>query len=154
MHTPMGEDFENWANEISEDAFETQDEEYAELEKIMSNPLRAGVDGIDARHALIRLFNDESLSSDLLELSQGQGPDADARQVVLNWMKSHGMKIVASRVEQKLAQQTPAQPAPPPTQPAPAPQPVGASKADQSTPAPVSESNSLDFMRRLAGLVK
>ena len=154
MHTPMGEDFENWANEISEDAFETQDEEYAELEKIMSTPLRAGVDGIDARHALIRLFNDESLSSDLLELSQGQGPDADARQVVLSWMKSHGMKIVASRVEQKLSQQTPAQPAPPPTQPAPAPQPVGASKADQSTPAPVSESNSLDFMRRLAGLVK
>ena len=50
----MGEDFENWANEISEDAFETQDQEYAELEKIMSTPLRAGVDGIDARHALIR----------------------------------------------------------------------------------------------------
>ena len=154
MHTPMGEDFENWANEISEDAFETQDQEYAELERIMSTPLQAGVDGIDARHALIRLFNDESLSSDLLELSQSQGPDADARQVVLNWMKSHGMKIVASRVEEKLAQQTPAQPAPAPTQPAPQQQPVGATTMDQQVQAPVAESNSLDFMRRLAGLVK
>jgi hypothetical protein len=159
IHTPMGEDFENWANEISEDAFETQDQEYAELEKIMATALRVGQDGVDARHALIRLFNDDGLDQELTKFSQEQGPDADARQLVLSWMKQNGMKIVASRIEAKLAQaQAPAQPTPGTQSPVPQQQPqqqVAAPGTDQQVQPPVAESKDpLDFMKRLAGLVR
>ena len=154
----MGEDFENWANEIAEDAFETQDQEYAELQKIMSSALRVGQDGVDARHALIRLFNDDSLDQELTKFSQEQGPDADARQLVLSWMKRNGMKIVASKVEAELAQQTPAQPTPATASPVPQQQPqqqVAAPGTDQQVQAPVAESQDpLDFIKRLAGLVR
>lgn len=155
IHTPMGEEFESWANEITEDSFETDDEEYAALEKIMSTPLRVGQDGVDAQHTLSPIFNDQSLQAKLTEFSAIQGPDADGRQVVLNWMKANGMSIVAGKIEATLSQQTPAQPQPAQAPAAPAPQPTGAPTTDQQVQPPVAESTDpLDFMRRLAGLVK
>ena len=155
MHTPMGEEFESWANEISEDAFETDDEEYAALEKIMSKPLRAGQDGLDAQHALSPIFSDQSLQTELTKFSGIQGPDADCRQIVLDWMKQNGMSIVAGKIAELLSQQTPAQPKPTQAPAAPAPQPTGATTMDQQVQPPVAESKDpLDFMRRLAGLVK
>lgn len=154
IHTPMGEDFENWANEISEDAFETPEEEYAVLEKIMATPLAAGVDGTDARNALVRLFSDDTLDSALTSFAKEQGPDADARMTVLNWMAQNGMKIVAGKIREKLSQQTPAQAQPSPnTSPVPQSQNTTANTT-MDEPVTNESSNSLDFMRRLAGLVR
>ena len=158
IRTPMGEEFESWANEISEGAFEDNDQEFAALAKIMSKPLTAGQDGLDAQHALSPFteLNDQRLQAEFTKLARQQGPDADARMVALNWMKQNGMQIVASNLEAQMSQQTPAQPQPAPAQPAePAPQPVGATTMDQQVQPPVAESKDpLDFMRRLAGLVK
>ena len=121
----------------------------------MSKPLSAGQDGVDAQHALSPLFSDPTLQSELTKFAGIQGPDADCRQVVLSWMKQNGMSIVAGKIEQLLAQQTPAQPEPTQAPAAPAPQPTGAPTTDQQVQPPVAESKDpLDFMRRLAGLVK
>lgn len=152
MRTPMGEEFESWANDIAEDSFETDDDERRALEKLMSKPIQVGQDGIDATHALEQIFNDDSLNSDLTELAGVQGPDADARQTVLDWMKKNGMSIVAGEIESKLQQGAEAQTPPAPEQPpAPATQPTGVTGMD----TPVAESNdALAWMKRLAGLTR
>ena len=150
VHTPMGEEFENWANELAEDSFESDDQERQALEKIMSKPLQAGQDGLDAQHAVANLFSDESLNDELTKLAHANGPDVDARQTVLDWMKQNGMSIVAKEMEAKLAQQTPAEPVPAPTMPEPAVQPTGVT----TDAAPVAEDSDLALMRRLAGLTR
>ena len=143
--TPMGEEFESWANDISEDGFESDDEERHALETLMSKPLHAGQDGVDAHHAISRVFDAESLQAELTKLARVQGPDADARQTVLDWMKGNGMSIVAGEIQAKLQQQSAAQ-----TRPAPQPAPAPASTA----PVTAESSDPLDFMKRLAGLVR
>ena len=147
MHTPMGEEFENWANELAEDSFETDDEERAALDRIMAKPLAVGQDGLDAQHAIANLFDAESLQQELTRLSKQAGPDADARQTVLNWMKQNGMSIVAREVEEKLQHQN-ADQVPPVQGPSePAPQPTGATTTDE-----VPTNESLALLKRLAGL--
>ena len=149
MQTPMGEEFESWANELAEDSFESEDEERLALDKIMEKPLAVGQDGVDAQHAIAELFDDDSLQSELTKLANQYGPDADARQTILDWMKQNGMSIVASEVEEKLAaqtapaQQTAAVPAEPPVQP------TAATTTDE-----VPTNESLALIKRLAGLVK
>ena len=158
LSTPMSEEFESWANEIAEDSFESTYEEFRELQRVMASPLSVGQDGVDAQHALSKLFSDESLNAELTKFSQEQGPDADARQLVLSWMKQNGMSIVAGKIEAELAQQSPAQPQPATQSPVPAQQPqqqVAAAGTDQQVTTPVPESKDpLDFMKRLAGLVR
>ncbi len=150
METPMGEEFEHWLNELAEDSFENDDEERMALDKIMEKPLAVGQDGVDAQHAISELFSDDSLQSDLTKLAKQSGPDADARQTILNWMKQNGMSIVAGEIEEKLAAQNTAQVPPAPAAPAePAPQPTGATTTDE-----VPTNESLALLRRLAGLVK
>ena len=96
---------------------ETDDEERKALEKIMEKPIHVGQDGVDAQHAVSSIFNNESLEDELKKLADVEGPDADARQTIINWMKGNGMKIVAGEIEAKLqqggeAQTPPAPPAP------------------------------------------
>ena len=154
MNTPMGEEFELWANEITEDPFETDDQERKALEKIMEKPIHVGQDGVDAQHAVSNIFNNESLEDELKKLADVEGPDADARQTIINWMKGNGMKIVAGEIEAKLQQGGEAQTPPaPPAPPAPAPQPTAAPGTDQQVQAPVAESD-FAWLRRLAGLTK
>ncbi len=148
VHTPMGEEFENWANELAEDSFESDDQERQVLEKLMSKPLQVGQDGLDAQHAIEPLFSDESLVDELTKLARANGPDTDARQTVLDWMKQNGMSIVAGEMEEKLAQQNPASPPPPAPAAEPAVQPTGVT----TDAAPVAEDADLAYMRRLAGL--
>lgn len=155
LNTSMSEEFESWANSIAEDTFETDDQEREALDKLMAKPLKTGQDAIDAQHALEPIFNnDESLNSELTKLASIEGPDADARQTVLNWMKQNGMKIVATEIEQKLQQANSAQTPPaPPTPPTPGPMPTGGTGTDQQVQPPVAESD-VAWLRRLAGLTK
>jgi len=150
--TPMGEEFESWANDISEDGFESDDEERQALETLMSKPLHAGQDGVDAHHAISRVFDAESLQAELTKLARVQGPDADARQTVLDWMKGNGMSIVAGEIQAKLQQQSASQTPPAPAQPAPQPAPAPAPAS--TAPVTAESSDPLDFMKRLAGLVR
>ena len=160
MRTPMGEEFEQWANEITEDAFETDDEEYAALSRIMSKPINAGQDGIDASGAVTHIFSDDSLAEKLTDLGRTIGPDADARQTILDWMRANGMTIVADKIQAEISQpdtnavQDTAQAAPAPEAGS---QPMGNTTGVTSAiGAPqISESRDpLDVMRRLAKLIR
>jgi hypothetical protein len=159
IQTPMGEEFESWANDITEDGFESDDERFDSLQQLMTKTITVGQDGVDAAYALENIFGSdpqwESLQDDLAELAGTQGPDADARQVTLDWMRTNDMKFIADQLAAALQPagepQTTA-----PTQPEPATPPTGQTTAVGNPAAvPTAEAaDPLDYMKRLAGLRK
>jgi hypothetical protein len=152
----MGGEFESWVHEtaMSEDMEdEAQQQDFKEL---MKHPLAAGFDGQDAWNELKYYFNDidPEMENTLSQLSSDFGPDVDARQTVLSWMKSNGMTDFADEIYGELTQVNQA-PQQPPQQPA-APQndQVGTTGMDTPVPNPMQESDDLSFIRTLAGLSK
>lgn len=149
--TPMGEEFESWANEITEDAFETDDEKYGDLAKLMEKPITVGQDGVDAYYAVSNVFDSDELEDRLTALAHSQGPDADARATILAWMRENDMNFVADQLQKALSQQN-TNPEPLPTSDEPAPQPMGNTTTDE---VPTNESREgLELIRWLAGLKK
>jgi hypothetical protein len=155
MHTPMGEEFEQWANDITEDAFESDDEEYAALSEIMSKPINAGQDGLDASQAIARIFSEESLEEKLVDLGRTAGPDADARQTILDWMRANGMTIVADKIQAEIAPENTAPTAgTAPAEPAPAGAQQMAAPVPPEGPTTNESKDPLDVMKRLANLFR
>lgn len=155
IRTPMGEEFESWANEIAEDSFENDDERFEKLKGIMTAPLMVGQDGIDASQSLQPIFGNDAqwprLEARFAELGQ-QGPDTDGRQATLDWMRANDMKFIADQIEQSL-QQPAANPdtQAAPVQPEQPPATTGVTGMDQ---APTESADPLEFIRKLAGLRK
>jgi hypothetical protein len=152
MDTPMTVEFESWANEITEQTWDedNDDRDEQDLTVLMQTPIAVGVDASDGIAAIsnINFLQDDELKQALLKLSQVQGPDADARRTIVGWLAANGETALANQFMQVLQQQnTNTQPAP--QQPVPPPQPVGATTMDQ----PVVQED-LGFLRKLAGLVK
>lgn len=149
--TPMGEEFESWANEIAEDAFETDDEKFGDLAKLMEKPISVGQDGVDAFYAISNIFDSEDLESKLTDLSRSQGPDADARTTILAWMRENNMNYIADQLQNTLDQQN-ANPEPLPTSEEPPVQKLGNTTTDE---VPTNESrDDLGLIKWLAGLKK
>jgi len=62
-----------------------KDEDVEEFKKIMSKPIEFGVDSDNATNAIGGIFGDDELYDDLYAASEIQGPDADARPVIVKW---------------------------------------------------------------------
>jgi hypothetical protein len=156
MATPMGEQFEDWASNVTEDAFESDDEKVDALKEIMAASLQAGVEGLDANLALSQIFNDESLTDQITELANSQGPEVDTRQTILDWMRGNGMGYIADDIEEELAtaEQNP-QPEPAP-EPAPNPDPNAVPQDAPVDPnaQPTESADPLALIRYLAGMTK
>ena len=149
----MGEEFESWVNETALGENIEDDYKREDFKELMTHPLPAGIDGQDAWNELKAYFDDidPGMENTLNELSSEFGPDADARQTVLTWMKSNGMGDLADEIYSDLTQvnQTPQSQ---PEQPAaPENDTVGATRMDEPV---VNESDDLAFIRTLAGLNK
>ena len=143
--TPMGEEFEDWAMSVTEDSFENDDQRVDALKEILAAPLIVGQDGIDAYQALSSIFDDESLDQRLTQLAATEGPEVDARQTVLDWMRENGMGYIADDIEEDLQ----AASAPQAAQQQPTPPAPGAAPEE-----PAESADPLAYMRRLAGLVR
>lgn len=152
IHTEMGEQFEDWASNVTEDAFETDDEKVDALKEIMAAPLQVGRDGMDAYQALRTIFSDESLDDRLTQLAGAEGPDVDARQTVLDWMREQGMCYIADDIEETLAQAE-ANPAPEP-EAEPDDQSPQEPAAPEEPQIPTESTDPLQLMRYLAGMRK
>lgn len=156
IRTPMGDQFESWANEITEDGFENDDERFGRLKDIMAAPLLVGMDGVDAAQTLEPVFGNDPqwarLEARFAELGQ-QGPDTDGRQAALDWMRANDLKFIADQIEQEIAQSQQATPdtQAQPVQPEQQPGTMGATGMDQM---PTESADPLEFIRRLAGLRK
>jgi hypothetical protein len=116
-------EFASWANDIVENTWDNDadDRNEAELINLMKQPLKAGIDGVDAKSLLIDLgFTDaDDLFNDIEEISKVQGPDFDVRTPVTQWLSANGEQALANQIMQMLQQQNtntqvvPQQPLPP-----------------------------------------
>jgi len=164
--TPMAEEFESWANEVTEGswALPDQDEEVQDLDKIMTQPLEVGAEAENATGVLYNIIGDDELFDKLHMLADAEGPDADARGVIIEWLRNHSYTELADRYDQEYTQNTaPLQAQAQQNQQDAAMQQaqaqgqgvVGAPGTDPSAVKPAAESaDPLEFMRRLAGLDK
>jgi hypothetical protein len=180
QNSELAEEFESWANELTESEFEEGGKEDA-IRELMANPIEVGIDGIDAANAIAPMFDSEELADKLAVLDELEGPDADARQLIINWMHHNGMSQLAAEIEDEAAnsqsEETPEVPdTTPPPEPEPTPEPAPAQPpADQSMgqppmpgtqpPAPgqppqqpplpqMEAKDPLEWMKKLAGLRK
>jgi hypothetical protein len=171
MESTMGEEFENWANSMTEMNLEEDlgdhKEEIEQLDGLMEKPIEVGPNGMSAIGALQDVIGDTRLDDKLRALADDQGDVADARQLVIDWLQDHGHADLATRYSQAYTQQmTPAtDPNAPPPAPAgvQAPDPSGATYGGVGTAEPSPQANTaqmaedtdpLSLLRSLAGLRK
>lgn len=163
--TPMAEEFENWLNDIAEGTWAEPDNEHdtQDLDKIMSQPtLRAGDNGDDAIGQLYNIIGDDELYDRIAARASEEGPDADCRMDVVEWLHDHGYPDLAEKYNPEYTQD----PAPLQAQDAAMAQqqadintqnqPYGAAGTADPSPAvnPANEdTDPLDFLRSLAGLI-
>lgn len=162
LESTMGEEFENWANDITEMNLEEDlgdhKQEIEELDRMMEKPIAAGINGMDAIGALKDIIGDTRLDDKLRALANDSGDEADARPLVITWLQDHGHADLADRYSQAYTQaQTPATD---PNAPPPAPAGVQAQQptateygaTGMDSPNVAEQSDPLDFLRSLAGL--
>jgi hypothetical protein len=145
----FAEAFETWATDIAEGVYKTinTDKEINRLEELMSTSLRVGIDGIDATSAVGELIGDDDLDEAIYELSQSQGPDADARPLVKTWLQSNMPELLNQiNIGEKNVDDTVTDIAP-----TTSPRNNQTTYGDNTMDAPVTE-DSLDFIRNLAGI--
>ena len=163
QQTPMAEEFDAWASDIAEGTWATPDSDInvKELDKIMSQPtLRVGEHGDDAIGRLYDVIGDDVLYDKIAARAAEEGPDADARADVGEWLQDNGYPELASKYLELYTQNT---------QPLQAqqdalaqqqqdqtnPNTFGAAGTDPSVVKPAAESaDPLDFLRFLSGIKK
>jgi len=106
QETPMAEEFESWANEVTEGTWQLpdQDEDIQELDKIMQHPLPVGDDAENATGVLYNIIGDDELFDKLGMLADAENGDADARGVVIDWLRDHSYTELADRYDQLYTQ--------------------------------------------------
>lgn len=158
LNNPMAEEFESWANGVSEGTWAEPDheDEIAKLDKLMSKPIATGPNGDNAKGLLYNIIGDDELFDKLTQDAESDDT-ADVRGDIIEWLRQHNYAELADKynseytqdttplqaqdqaVQQQVAQQGQGQRAP-----------VGATTTDEPN---VSEATDpLDFLRSLAGL--
>ena len=86
----FAQQFESWANTISEGTWAIPDteEQVSELTELLMEPLPVGVDAINATNALYNLIGDDTLFDNLGVLAD-EDSEADARDVVMDWVQEN-----------------------------------------------------------------
>ena len=169
LETSMSEEFESWADEVTEGAWALPDQEddVQELDKVMSQKFPVGFEAENATGTLYNIIGDDSLFDKLSEFadSQGDGADeADCRGVVIQWLQDNNYTELANKYNQLYTQNTqPLQAQAQQNQQDAAQQQAqaqgqaeyGATGTAEPSPAQNTANESADallFMRKLAGL--
>lgn len=76
-------EFETWTENVLEDDLTTPDLE--QLKKIMSAPIQAGHEGIDAIGAIKNIVDNDELTDLITQAAQLQGDEVDVRKVIDDW---------------------------------------------------------------------
>lgn len=91
--------FTQWANMLAEGTWNLPetDDEIGQLQQVMSQPLLAGIDGLDAWGAISDIISDDKLKSLLTDVGKAS-PEIDVRPVIHDWLKQH-LPEIADKVE-------------------------------------------------------
>jgi hypothetical protein len=108
----FAEQFESWADTVSEGtwAVPDSDDEVGKLIDVLNQPLPVGVDGQNATNALYNIIGDDRLFDRLGELAKSD-PEADARDLVVDWLQDNLPHIYQQIMNEIGDQDTPAEPA-------------------------------------------
>ena len=84
----MSSELEEWAEEVYESTWGRPDsaDKIQALRELLKTTLPCGIDGIDAQTKIEPIIGDDQLNDDIYALSQSQGPDADCRAIVKQWL--------------------------------------------------------------------
>jgi hypothetical protein len=96
----------------------------------MSKPIKAGPDGLDARAAVGAVVNNEELMDLISQAAQTQGADADMREVIDSWLEDNYPEYTSLIPVQ-----------------------ANAAPINQTTVNPAATKESMERLRRLAGLI-
>lgn len=77
------QEFDRWTDQVVED--ELTEPDFDALRTLMSKPIRAGRNGIDAIGAVKSVVDDEELDDLLSQAAEMQGEDADVRKIIDDW---------------------------------------------------------------------
>ena len=106
------EQFENWANTVSEGTWALPEDDQAidKLIELLSSPLPAGVDGQNATNALYDIIGDDQLFDRIEEVAKVD-PNEDVRSMITDWLRDH-LPHIYQQIEQEIGDaDTPAEPA-------------------------------------------
>jgi hypothetical protein len=148
---PHLNNFTEWVESVTEDGPKNLVDDDVKMDKLielMSEPLEAGVDGLNAVPALQNILgshaNTDKLYSIIVKSSEGSS-EIDVRPVVVRWLKYHQANEVAEKIQASLEagadsepEQQPEEPETPPAPPPPQPDPNAAGAAP---PAPAADPN-------------
>ena len=125
------DEFSNWTNQVEE--ADGQEPDFDKLKELMSKPIKAGNDGLDAQNAVASVIDNDELNDLIVQASQTQGADADVRPVIDEWF-SDNYPEYTSMMQQAVTSPVPNQ--------------------DNNNPRSVQpQRESIDSLRRLAGLL-
>jgi hypothetical protein len=147
----LSEEFESWANALTESEYEQGQKEDA-IRELMSAPIEVGIDAIDARGAISPMFDSGDLMDKLTILADLEGPGADARQLIINWMQHNGMAQLAAEIQdQAVSDQEQQLPSVPDTEPQEQP------AAETASAPPIPQMENTDpvvWMQRFSKLLR
>lgn len=141
----LADEFQNWADSAMQEgewSHPDSDDKVNELRVLMSKPIKAGLNGIDAKGLLYDLIGSDQLEQSIEQSSQSQqGAETDVRPQIVAWLESNNYSQLAAEFKQALAQEF--------TAAAP-----NSDSTDQNTMAQNQppQRESLDFIKTLSGI--
>jgi hypothetical protein len=84
----MVNEFDSWTTDVTESTWSKPDtaDKINALRELLKQPLPVGMDGIDAETKIEEIIGDDDLNDKIFHLFRSQGPDADARTLVKEWL--------------------------------------------------------------------
>ena len=96
----LGSELEEWAEGVTEGTWAKPDneEKIQALQELLKSPVTVGIDGIDATAKVESIIGDDDLNDAIYHLAQDQGPDADATNLIKEWL-GHNMPGLLDQID-------------------------------------------------------